>query len=711
LVILGKVEEEKSMTLPSPNLDDLRFQRDLVDEARKRIVQYCPEWTDYNLSDPGITLIELFAWMTELMVYRLNRVPEKNYIKFLDLLGLKRRAASSARTDLTFWLSTALPFNSGGQQTVRIPKGTEVRSNGLADEEVTFSTDRDLTIISPVLTQLRRSAEINKNFLTRLGVETFYPFDKRKPKNGDVFYIGFDPEGDIRGHILQLRFECDPTEAVGIRREDPPWKWEVSMGNGEWRTLSISTLEGEKDSTGGLNNPRGRMVFYLPLDIQPDQVHGRMAFWLRCSLAQRDASQGMYAESPRVTKLEAYATGASVPATHAIVVQKEYLGRSNGESGQQFQLEFTPVLSLSEGEHLLVEEVRSGEIVPVPWTYVKDFSHSSRYDRHFTIDPATGTISLGLSVRQPDGSVLQYGRIPENGRAILFSRYRYGGGAAGNLPANTLQIPTTSLAYVARVNNLQRSSGGQDQESMDEVKLRAQRELQAQKRAVTAQDFEQVVQEYSRSIARVKCLTPQKDDPNARKGVVELLVVPAVADSLQVNDLSRLHLGSDFIRDIEKHLDGYRLLTTTVKVREPEYVGVRVVARVVLEEFVNREQVISRIHQHLQNYLNPLLPFPDLEQRENVGQSGLTGWVFGRNLFSAEIFALIQRVSGVKYVLNSDLYHRPVVPRLEMNMDKDENNGQDLKKLKSNVLLLDDNALICSLDHQIEIADISEMYE
>jgi len=75
------------MPLPEPILDDLRFQRDLVDEARRRIIRYCPEWTDYNVSDPGITLIELFAWMTEMIVYRLNLVPEKNHIKFMELLG------------------------------------------------------------------------------------------------------------------------------------------------------------------------------------------------------------------------------------------------------------------------------------------------------------------------------------------------------------------------------------------------------------------------------------------------------------------------------------------------------------------------------------------------------------------------------------------------------------------------------------------------
>src|SRR5512145_2290153 len=101
------------MSLPEPNLDDLRFQKDLVDEARRRIVRYCPEWTDYNISDPGITLIELFSYMTEMLVYRLNRVPEKNYLKFLEMMGLRPQPASSARAELTFYLSVAFPVTPG----------------------------------------------------------------------------------------------------------------------------------------------------------------------------------------------------------------------------------------------------------------------------------------------------------------------------------------------------------------------------------------------------------------------------------------------------------------------------------------------------------------------------------------------------------------------------------------------------------------------
>jgi predicted phage baseplate assembly protein len=192
-------------------MDDLRFQRDLVDEARKRIVHYCPEWTEYNLSDPGITLIELFAWMTELTVYRLNRVPERNYIKFLEMLGLQRKPASSARTELTFWLSAPLPLTPGSEQTVIVPPGLEVRSEQ-SGEEVTFTTDRLLNIVPPLLSQVRRENEFSKNYFARLGVEVFQPFNQEKPQLGDTFYLGFDPKNDLSGHILQLNFVCDPTK-------------------------------------------------------------------------------------------------------------------------------------------------------------------------------------------------------------------------------------------------------------------------------------------------------------------------------------------------------------------------------------------------------------------------------------------------------------------------------------------------------------------
>lgn len=694
------------MPLPTPNLDDLRFQKDLVDEARKRIVQYCPEWTDYNLSDPGITLIELFAWMTELMVYRLNRVPDKNYVKFLELLGLQLKPASSARTDLTFWLSVSLPISEDNQQSVIIPRGFQVTADSSGNEEIVFSTDRALEIFPPKFTQLRKPTEVNKNFLARMGIETFYPFDRYNPKEGDTFYVGFDPVNDIKGHILRFNFTCEPTEAVGIRREDPPWVWECSMGDGQWQEIPLSKLQGEKDTTGGLNNPTGSLVLYLPLEAKPDIFSGQNAYWVRCRIEQRNPSQGMYTESPRVLQIETYSIGAAVPATHALSIDEEFLGTSSGEAGQTFQLQQNPVLALRENETILVEEFRNGENVMVPWQHVHDFSKSTRFDRHFTLDEASGTVTFGPSVRQSDGSVIQYGRIPESGRQIYFSSYRYGGGARGNLPVNNLTSMSSSIAYISRVTNLVRATGGRDQETLDEVKLRAQRELQAQKRAVTAQDFEQLTLDFSRSIARVKCVTPKLDQNRGELGIVEMLVVPAIADSLAVGDISRLYINQTFIDELGDYLDQFRLLTTHVRVKEPEYLGIKVNVKIVVDDYSNPGTVLTRVQHHLANFLNPLVPFPDVEERDQLQDSGWGGWPFGKSLFSAEIYSLVQRVPGVKYVIDADIFSRSVTPKTESN-DPDEK--PPVLPLEEKVLWVPENALVCSLDHEVTVVDLTDI--
>jgi predicted phage baseplate assembly protein len=704
------------MSLPAPNLDDLRFQRDLVDEARRRIIHYCPEWTDYNLSDPGVTLIELFAWMTELIVYRLNQVPEKHYIKFLELLGMQRQPASSARTELTFWLSVSLPISPDNQEPVIIPQGTQVASRLTgAEEEVIFTTDELLTIVPPQLTHLRREADFQKNYLPRLGIETFYAFNRERPQAGDTFYLGCDEDGDIKGHILQLDFECDETKAVGVRREDPPWVWECSVGNGIWEEVVPSTRPGEKDTTGGLNNPKGKLALYLPLGMRPDQVHGRTAYWIRCRVEQRRPEQGMYTESPRVRSVTVSTLGATVPATHAIIVEDELLGHSSGEPGQTYNLEYAPILSLENAETIEVEEKRHGEIVFVPWQCVPSFAHSDRYDRHFAVDTATGEVGFGPAIRQPDGTVRQYGRVPEAGRGIRFLRYRYGGGASGNLPADSLQVLTTSLAYVSRVTNLVRASGGRDPETLEEVKARARRELRAQLRAVTAEDYEQLAKAATRSVARVKCNTPRGTNGQLAPGTVEILIVPAASDSLRAGDLSRLHVDAVLRRTVWDHLEKHRLLTTLLRLGEPTYLGVKVRAEIVPSEYSRSERVTARVVEALRNYLSPLSLAEDPEQYADLIGSDWEGWPFGRALYVAEIFSLIQRVPGVKHVLNVHLSVRPVVPAQESPPEASQEQGEaertSLTPLSQNVLRVPANTLLCSLDHEIIVAELEEENE
>src|SRR5688572_2478662 len=139
------------MSLPAPNLDDRRFQ-DIVDEAKRRITRHCPDWTDHNVSDPGVALIELFAWMSEMLLYRLNQVPDRLYVKFLELVGVELFAAQPAKAELTFWLSAAVDV------PVVVPAGTEVATAADVADAVVFSTDRSLRIVQPELCELLTSS-------------------------------------------------------------------------------------------------------------------------------------------------------------------------------------------------------------------------------------------------------------------------------------------------------------------------------------------------------------------------------------------------------------------------------------------------------------------------------------------------------------------------------------------------------------------------
>jgi len=130
------------MSLPSPNLDDRTFGQ-LVEEARQRIRQMAPEWTDLSPGDPGITLVELFAYLTESMLYRLNRLPEKAYVEFLNLIGVKLQPPAAASVQLTF----SRPDNAA-QRSVEIRRGTRVtvsRSEG-SQEAPIFITDATIAL-------------------------------------------------------------------------------------------------------------------------------------------------------------------------------------------------------------------------------------------------------------------------------------------------------------------------------------------------------------------------------------------------------------------------------------------------------------------------------------------------------------------------------------------------------------------------------------
>src|SRR6056297_3649405 len=212
------------MSLPVTNLDDRKFQ-DLVDEAKRMIPQLCPEWTNHNLSDPGVALIELFAWMTETMLYRLNQVPDVFYTRMLNLLGFEQFPAAAARADLTFWTT------GGRTDAVRIPAGTEVATAGAIGDTKVFTTLVDAVIVPPRIISALTSdgddryvdvwGDLNAGLT---GVECF-PGEPMVP--GDSFYLGFD--SSLAGNAIRLNVQAN-VEGIGVNPGRPPLIWETWQG-------------------------------------------------------------------------------------------------------------------------------------------------------------------------------------------------------------------------------------------------------------------------------------------------------------------------------------------------------------------------------------------------------------------------------------------------------------------------------------------------
>ena len=247
---------------------------------------------------------------------------------------------------------------------------------------------------------------------------------------------------------------------------------------------------------------------------------------------------------------------------------------------------------------------------------------------------------------------------------------------------------------------------------MDEVKERARRELRAQLRAVTPEDYEDLAKNASRTVARVKCNIPQASNGRLPPGVVEILVIPAVADSLKVSDLSKLYVDDTLTRTIRDHLDTYRLLTTTLQIGEPNYIGIRVHAEIVPSEFSPPDEVRARVIETLNTFLCPLNIADNPDKLDDLMGPEWRGWPFGRSLFVAEIYSLIQRVPGVKHVLDVSLAQTPVIPREELPPDipgDRPDREEDLVAIKKKVVRLRPNSLLCSLEHDIVLLDLDEL--
>jgi predicted phage baseplate assembly protein len=613
------------MVLPAPNLDDRRFQ-DLVDDAKRLVQQHCPDWTDHNVSDPGVTLIETFAYMVDQLLYRLNRVPDRHFVKFLDLLGVRLFPPTAATAEVTFWLSAPQ------EATVVVPVNTKVATVRTDSEEaVAFLTTSPLELVPTELSALctlpvgGEARTVHDDLVIGRGVVPF----QTQPHPGDTLLIGLSVAAPRCA--INLRFDCH-IEGVGVDPTDPPWLWEA------WNGTSWETCEIDEDGTGGFNKA-GDVVIHLPPDHALGTIAGQSAGWLRVRLLEPVEGQPFYGESPRIQRLSAATVGGTMTASHAETVADELLGEAEGVPGQRFVLQRQPVALSPEP---LVVEVSDGDGWQ-QWNQADNFADATATDQHFLIDATAGEIRLGPAVRLRDGTFRQYGAVPPKGSKVRLRSYRVGGGTKGNVAAHSIAILSTSVPFISSVINRHAATGGVDGESVDEARERGPIVLRTRNRAVTVEDYEQLAREAAPEVARVHCV-PVLDGQGGQ--AVRLLVVPAAAEEAGGRlRFESLLPGEETLRRIATYLEERRVIGARIAVEPPSYIGVTVIARLRAHHRTDPRRLQADALAALYNYFHPV-----------HGGSDGRGWPFGRDIHVGEVYSVLQPLKGVEFVEDARLY-------------------------------------------------------
>lgn len=624
------------MSLAPPSLDTRTYD-DLVAQAKQRIPRYLPEWTDYNESDPGIMLVELFAWMTEAVLYELNQAPAVLQLKLLQLLGFDTRPAVAATTQLQFTLNP-------GVASAIVPALTKVQGTGTDGSTVVFETDSAVVAIAPILngvvalngpTSMLFFSDPTKPLPT-----SFTPFPTAVATGElDALYLGFNYANPFPSVDLDLAFflQNAPGDTGSYactfgQAPIPPatWVWEYYDATATWRSVNLLA-----DGTAALyRSGHVQMAFPTPpvsfnpfagsSDPNLQLFNGTSYYWIRARL-----TSASYEQPPNVATI----TTNTAPATAAQTITNEVVGASTGLASQSFTLANTPVLP-----NTLVLTVDEGTGTPTVWTQVENFFGSSPDATVYTLDATTGTIAFGDN---------HYGAIPlanpNNPNNIVATTYRYGGGSAGNIAANSSLSVQSYVASVASVTNPIAGSGGADEETQADAINRAGADIRSTNRAVTADDFASLALETPGAlIARAQALPLTNPDYLGIDvpGAVTVVVVPEreVDDdpSLQTAQTGPPIPNQTTLQAVCAWLDQHRLVTTELFVIGPTYHTLTFAITV----YCAASADLAGVSQNVQTALRALYA--------PAGSGG--GWPWGATAYAAVAFATAMNVAGVTRV-------------------------------------------------------------
>jgi predicted phage baseplate assembly protein len=648
---------------------DSRDHADLVTEARRRLELACPELNVNGGPDAGATLIELFSWMTGLAIERLGRVPDKLHIALLDLLGIKLNGPAAARTGLRMRLSAP------ASDPLEVRAGTEAGTlRTAAQESIVFTVQEDFTILPlrPAAYVIQRGGT-HKEIGVADGIAyppgpDQLPFS-RPPQIGDALYLGF--EDSLASLLMSVSIEASMARGAGVRPEDPPLRWECSQGEGEWADAEVM-----EDLTGGFNYGSGTVELQCPPTCRIEPIAGNRLHWVRCRIAETTRVSGepaVYTQPPEIYQITAAPIGALLGAEHSELEMAEPLGISDGSSGQTFTTRFNPVLGLAPQETL---EVQTPAGDWEPWEERDSFAGSHVDDRHFTIDLVHGVVRLGPQLRDPGGGTAQRGAIPAKGAALRMSRYRHGGGSAGNIDVGRLTTLRSAIPGIASVTNPVAARGGVDPQSVESLRAASALELRTRYRAVTSQDYEFLATEATPRVARARRVEDEELG-------VALRILPQVDPADRRLTVEELTPDQALLDEVRRYLEARQLAGTSLRLKPMRFRAVSVIVNLQASPRADVGRIEREVRQALYVYLNPLIGGTALA----VG----SGWPSGRSLNQGELYAIVHAFEGVELVKILRLY------------EVDFETGKQASKAAGRQIVIEPDEVIVSGEHIVRV--------
>ncbi|MEY2890619.1 MAG: hypothetical protein RJA98_527 [Pseudomonadota bacterium] len=683
------------MPLPVPPLDDRRFD-DLVADLLARIPAHTPEWTNPRVGDPGRTLIELFAFLGDSLLFRANQVPERQRRVFLNLLGLGRRPARAARgivallpapesrdaidLQLGARISRPQPFEALQEVSVA-PVSGEV----YVKRRVDSNSHPELTETIAQLGQLYGGQRLDTYETTPLFADGL-----AVPEGVDV--VGDTVDGALwlallaptagrsevqsavnqRSRELLARHAADaprlinvgvvPARTVADDQRVPPAsrissQWEISVDGGD-RT-DYQTLDAVADSTEGLKRagvlrlvpPGANLIGVGPsargldarsgVDDEPPRLddptrQARLIAWLRLRPAAG------------VTQLRlAWAGLHAVQIVQGTRRSAMVVAETQGLVGERISLPLTDI----DPSTLQLQIAEPGEVYQ-DWTAVDDLAvlpHSpaaARNARAYELDPQSGEIRLGDGVR---------GRLPAAGSRIKIAQARSGGGRAGNLGAGTLrelqgQAVGDGAPLTCKLLQPLPTEGGEDAESVEAAEARTPGHLRHHERAITGDDYATLARQTPGvEVGRVELLPRFVPRTRASEvpGVVSVMVLPGHATG-EVGSAPNPRPDTPFIEAVHAQLDARRPLATELYVMGCEYVPMSLSVAVGLRDDAPHDATLAAVRAALRRLLWPLAP---------GGLDG-QGWALGRSVADRELEVEAARVPGVASVAGVNVFER-----------------------------------------------------